>query len=201
VQKYENGVDGVGSGSLFKTAEVLGIPVGRFFEDADYSGNEVAADSPNPDAFRAIRAAALIDDPELRRLLVEFAGKLAAKLNTPVSRKSRDGRPSMRSRRFTLAPLLLSRSAEDSPWIEVNIRTKNPVRIALGGNIGCDDRAHFKSESSTIPIATPPAVLFSVVAVLAVTTRGFELGHNESVFAQLIKRLRGCLGDDAFMFV
>jgi transcriptional regulator with XRE-family HTH domain len=45
-QKYENGVNRVGSGRLFKIAEVLGVPVSCFFEGAEYSGDEPTRKSP-----------------------------------------------------------------------------------------------------------------------------------------------------------
>jgi hypothetical protein len=79
--------------------------------------------------------------------------------------------------------------------------TESASQDALRGNLGRNDRPHFKSESSTVAIATPPAISFGIVAVLAVTARGFKLGHDESVLAQFIKRLRGRLRDHAVMLV
>lgn len=104
VQKYENGVNRVGSGRLFKIAEVLGVPVSGFFDGADYSGDETVRNSPvamlaEPYALRLLKAVRDIADPELRRSLVEVAEKFAAKLNTPASRKPREHRLSPRSRR------------------------------------------------------------------------------------------------------
>jgi transcriptional regulator with XRE-family HTH domain len=104
VQKYENGVNRIGSGRLFKIADVLGVPVSSFFEGADYSGDEPARDSPlamlaEPYALRLLKAVCDITDPELRRVLVEVAEKFAAKLNTPVLRKRKEHRRSTRSRR------------------------------------------------------------------------------------------------------
>ena len=104
VQKYENGVNRVGSGRLFKIAEVLGVPVSNFFEGADYSGEQPARNSPiamlsEPYALRLLKAVRDIADPELRRLLVEVSEKFAAKLNVPISRKPREQRRSTRPRR------------------------------------------------------------------------------------------------------
>jgi transcriptional regulator with XRE-family HTH domain len=104
VQKYENGLNRVGSGRLFKIAEVLGVPVNIFFEGADYSGDELGRNSPiamlaEPYALRLLKAVRDIADPELRRLLVEVAEKFAAKLRAPVSRKPTEHRRSTRSRR------------------------------------------------------------------------------------------------------
>jgi transcriptional regulator with XRE-family HTH domain len=104
VQKYENGVNRIGSGRLFKIAEVLGVPVSSFFEGANYSGNERARNSPiamlaEPYALRLLKAVRDIADPELRRLLVEFSEKFAANLNAQVSRKRRDHTRSTRPRR------------------------------------------------------------------------------------------------------
>lgn len=103
VQKYENGVNRVGSGRLFKIAEVLGVPVSSLFEGADFSGDE-PADSPiamlaEPYAMRLLKAVRDIADPEVRRSLVGVAEQFAAKLNTPVSRKPREHRRNTRSRR------------------------------------------------------------------------------------------------------
>lgn len=105
VQKYENGVNRVGSGRLFKIAEALRVPVSGFFEGAKYSGDELARNSPiailaEPYALRLLKAVRDIADPELRRVLVEVAEKFAATLNAPVSRKPRDHSQSTRPRRF-----------------------------------------------------------------------------------------------------
>lgn len=104
VQKYENGVNRVGSGRLFRIAEVLGVPVSSFFEGADYSGDEPVHNSPiamlsEPYAMRLLKAVRDIADPELRRLLVEVSEKFASKLNAPISRKPREYRRNARPRR------------------------------------------------------------------------------------------------------
>jgi transcriptional regulator with XRE-family HTH domain len=104
VQKYENGVNRIGSGRLFRIAEVLGVPVSSFFEGADYSGGGSARLSPiamlaEPYALRLLKAVREITDPELQRLLVEVSEKFAVNLNAPVSREPREHRRSTRPRR------------------------------------------------------------------------------------------------------
>jgi hypothetical protein len=54
---------------------VLGVPVGNFFEGADYAADEPARLSPvamlaEPYTLRLLKAVREIADPELRRLLV-----------------------------------------------------------------------------------------------------------------------------------
>jgi transcriptional regulator with XRE-family HTH domain len=104
VQKYENGVNRIGSGRLFEIAEVLGVPISSFFEGAGYSADEPARLSPiamlaEPYALRLLKAFREIADPELRRLLVEVSEKFAVKLNAPVLRKPREHRRTTRPRR------------------------------------------------------------------------------------------------------
>jgi transcriptional regulator with XRE-family HTH domain len=95
VQKYENGVNRVGSGRLFKIAGVLGVPVSTFFDGADTLEEKSLKSSPvamlaEPYALRLLRAFSEISDSELRRSLVEMAEKFAAKLATS-GRKHKDG--------------------------------------------------------------------------------------------------------------
>jgi transcriptional regulator with XRE-family HTH domain len=99
VQKYENGANRVGSGRLFKIAELLGVPVSSFFEGADYSEDTEEANTPiamlaEPYALRALKAFCDIEDSELRRSLVEFTEKYAAKLRVSSQRKPRARRSS-----------------------------------------------------------------------------------------------------------
>src|ERR1700752_4575391 len=77
VQKYENGVNRVGSGRLFKIAGVLGVSVGAFFDGADTVEEKSFKASPiamlaEPYALRLLRAFSGFSDPELRRSLVEM---------------------------------------------------------------------------------------------------------------------------------
>jgi transcriptional regulator with XRE-family HTH domain len=104
VQKYENGVNRIGSGRLFEIADVLGVSVRSFFEGADYSADDRARLSPiamlaEPYALRLLKAFREIADPELRRLLVEVSEKFAVDLNAPVSRKPRERSRTTRPRR------------------------------------------------------------------------------------------------------
>jgi transcriptional regulator with XRE-family HTH domain len=97
VQKYENGVNRVGSGRLFKIAGVLGAPVSIFFDGADQLDEKTFKTSPiamlaEPYALRLLRAFSDIVDPELRRSLVEMAEKFAAKLQTTPAKKSKESR-------------------------------------------------------------------------------------------------------------
>jgi transcriptional regulator with XRE-family HTH domain len=83
VQKYEQGVNRVGGGRLFKIAEVLGVPISTFFEGATSSRHK-AQESPltllaEPHALNMLKAFCQVDDMEARRLLVEVAERLAAK--------------------------------------------------------------------------------------------------------------------------
>ncbi|HXW26277.1 MAG TPA: helix-turn-helix transcriptional regulator [Xanthobacteraceae bacterium] len=74
VQKYENGVNRIGSGRLVRIARALDVPLAALLDGAD--GGER---SPAPSAlhliaarrpFRLARAFAAIDEPGLRRSLV-----------------------------------------------------------------------------------------------------------------------------------
>jgi transcriptional regulator with XRE-family HTH domain len=99
VQKYENGTNRVGSGRLFKIAELLGVPVSTFFEGADHSEDTEEVNTPiamlaEPYALRALKAFCDIEDSELRRSLVEFTEKYAAKLRASSQRTPRAKRSS-----------------------------------------------------------------------------------------------------------
>jgi transcriptional regulator with XRE-family HTH domain len=103
VQKYENGANRVGSGRLFKIAGLLGVPVSVFFEGAHYSEDTAEVNTPvallaEPYALRVLKAFCEIDDSELRRSLVEFTEKYAAKLRECTQRKPRREKRSSRSR-------------------------------------------------------------------------------------------------------
>jgi transcriptional regulator with XRE-family HTH domain len=83
VQKYEKGVNRVGAGRLARIAEVLGVPVAFFF-----SGDlnpPVSSDSANTGlsfletagAVRLVRAYSTIEDPQIRRALVDLSEEIA----------------------------------------------------------------------------------------------------------------------------
>jgi len=83
VQKYENGVNRIGSGRLQKIAGILGVPISALFNE-NAKGSEAAADRvltdvlSKPDAMRLLWAFDAIKDSK-RRLalvnLVEYMGR------------------------------------------------------------------------------------------------------------------------------
>ncbi len=83
VQKYEKGVNRVGAGRLSRIAEVLGVPVAFFFS-GDMSPS-LPSDSASTGlsfletagAVRLVRAYSQIDDPQIRRALVDLSEEIA----------------------------------------------------------------------------------------------------------------------------
>src|SRR6266516_557469 len=83
VQKYEKGVNRVGAGRLARIAEVLNVPVAFFFS-GDMSPS-VPSDSASTGlsfletagAVRLVRAYSTIEDPQIRRALVDLAEEIA----------------------------------------------------------------------------------------------------------------------------
>jgi transcriptional regulator with XRE-family HTH domain len=83
VQKYEKGVNRVGAGRLAKIAEVLTVPVAFFFS-GDQTPSE-GTDNVNSGlsfletagAVRLVRAYSQIEDPQIRRALVDLAEEIA----------------------------------------------------------------------------------------------------------------------------
>ncbi len=76
VQKYEKGVNRVGSGRLFEIAAILGIPVTSFFEEANapaqVKGSRSAA-RPDPLSIRLTQAFSKVADSRSRLALVTIA--------------------------------------------------------------------------------------------------------------------------------
>lgn len=76
VQKYEKGVNRVGSGRLFEVAAILGIPVTSFFEEANAptpaKGSRSAA-RPDPLSIRLSQAFSKVADSRSRLALVTIA--------------------------------------------------------------------------------------------------------------------------------
>ena len=85
IQKYEKGANRVAAGRLQRVAESLDVPI-TFF----YSGNAEQSESAESDsvdvglgfletagAVRLVRAFSRIQDPEMRRALVELTEKIA----------------------------------------------------------------------------------------------------------------------------
>lgn len=87
VQKYEKGVNRVGSGRLYKIASIFGVPVVALFEGADEKGRtpepllEVLSD---PVCFRLVQSLSEIKDTDLRRTLAELVGRIAETKGRPV---------------------------------------------------------------------------------------------------------------------
>jgi len=86
VQKYENGVNRIGSGRLQKIAAILGVPISALFNE-NAKGSEAAADRvltdvlSKPDAMRLLWAFDAIKDSKQRLALVnlvEYMGREAS---------------------------------------------------------------------------------------------------------------------------
>ena len=81
IQKYENGVNRVGSGRLFKIASVLEVPVTAFFEGSD--GAHQSKDPrvfgllAEPHSMQLIQAFSEIKDPRIRRSIVALVRTIA----------------------------------------------------------------------------------------------------------------------------
>jgi transcriptional regulator with XRE-family HTH domain len=81
VQKYEKGTNRVGSGRLFRIAEVLEVPLTTFFEGtkALAFGKQVHPLEliSNPHSLRLLQAFSRIDDERIRRSLVTLVENIA----------------------------------------------------------------------------------------------------------------------------
>ena len=83
VQKYEKGVNRVGAGRLARIAEVLSVPISFFFSgdhtpsEADDSVNSGLSFLETAGAVRLVRAYAQIEDPQIRRALVDLSEEIA----------------------------------------------------------------------------------------------------------------------------
>lgn len=87
LQKYENGQNRVGAGRLFELARALNVSVGYFFEDFDpnFDPNERKDDEADAisefissrEGVDLARAFNDIDDPKVRRDLLNLAGTLS----------------------------------------------------------------------------------------------------------------------------
>jgi transcriptional regulator with XRE-family HTH domain len=74
IQKYERGINRVGSGRLYEIAEILELPVTSFFE-ADTKSKNVRASSPfdliaDPMAMQMVREFSKIGDVKMRRAIM-----------------------------------------------------------------------------------------------------------------------------------
>ena len=86
IQKYENGVNRIGSGRLQKIATILGVPISALFNE-DTKANAAGADQvltqilSKPDAMRLLWAFDTIKDSKQRLALVnlvEYMGRRAS---------------------------------------------------------------------------------------------------------------------------
>jgi transcriptional regulator with XRE-family HTH domain len=83
VQKYEKGVNRVGSGRLARLSKLLGVPINRFFDnsvvgvDGPIAGEIVTDLLASPYSLRMLKALAKIPDKEVRRSLVTLTESLA----------------------------------------------------------------------------------------------------------------------------
>jgi transcriptional regulator with XRE-family HTH domain len=78
VQKYERGVNRVGSSRLAKLSKVLGVPVDKFFEDSDLTGDGSTSKAvtdilSQPYAIRLLQALADIRDNRTRLAIVQLS--------------------------------------------------------------------------------------------------------------------------------
>lgn len=95
IQKYERGINRIGASRLYHLAQVLGVPVGYFFEGLDDSIGDPAVgydlgmtyrdgNRPEPDhlnrreTLELVRAFYRIDDPRLRKALMGMFRALAS---------------------------------------------------------------------------------------------------------------------------
>jgi transcriptional regulator with XRE-family HTH domain len=84
VQKYENGVNRVGSSRLARISNVLDVPVNRFFEDGRHGEatgkGEIITDLlTKPYAIRMLKALARLPNDKTRLSLVELTESIVAK--------------------------------------------------------------------------------------------------------------------------
>ena len=83
VQKYEKGLNRVGAGRLARIAEVLNLEVSFFFggdhmpSEADGRVNSGVRFLETAGAVRLVRAYGQIEDPQIRRALVDLAEEIA----------------------------------------------------------------------------------------------------------------------------
>jgi transcriptional regulator with XRE-family HTH domain len=77
IQKYERGVNRVGSSRLAKLSKVLGVPMDKFFADSDLTGDDSTSKAvtdilSQPYAIRLLRALGAIRDNRTRLAIVQF---------------------------------------------------------------------------------------------------------------------------------
>jgi transcriptional regulator with XRE-family HTH domain len=95
IQKYEKGTNRVGASRLQAMADVLGVPVGYFFEDRDPA--TVSGPEPitaihvmrEPGALELLTAYSQIADPALRKIIVKLARDLGRASNSGAATGTR----------------------------------------------------------------------------------------------------------------
>jgi transcriptional regulator with XRE-family HTH domain len=94
VQKYERGVNRVGSGRLHKISSLFNVPVAALFEGSD--GKSGSTESlldlvADPQSMRLVQAIGEIDDTELRRSLVDLVENIAKRVTADAGKPLRGG--------------------------------------------------------------------------------------------------------------
>jgi transcriptional regulator with XRE-family HTH domain len=83
VQKYEKGTNRVGSGRLLKISSILGTTITDFFEGSDQlhdtARRSISEQLAEPQSVRLVQAFSEIDEPDIRRTLVQLIEKIAAR--------------------------------------------------------------------------------------------------------------------------
>jgi transcriptional regulator with XRE-family HTH domain len=81
VQKYEKGINRVGSGRLLKISAILGVKITDFFEGTDRphdtARRTIFDQLARPESFRLVQAFSGIDRPNIRRTLVRLVEQIA----------------------------------------------------------------------------------------------------------------------------
>jgi transcriptional regulator with XRE-family HTH domain len=78
VQKYEKGVNRIGSGRLEELAQILGVPVGFFFDDKADDVRPIYDLANTAQTMRLLQAFSAIKAPETRQALVNLAVQIAS---------------------------------------------------------------------------------------------------------------------------
>jgi len=98
VQKYEKGVNRVGAGRLSRIADVLSVPVAFFFS-GDMSPSLPSGSASTGLSFletagavRLVRAYSQMEDPQIRRALVDLAEEIAGSRGREPSRHGAETR-------------------------------------------------------------------------------------------------------------
>jgi transcriptional regulator with XRE-family HTH domain len=87
LQKYEQGMNRVGGGRLFRIAEVLELPISALFEEGplirDEAGNSALELLAQRHALRLLRSFAQIDDLEMRQAVLQVVERFVSLRRSP----------------------------------------------------------------------------------------------------------------------